>query len=54
MSDRGACVNDISLCELALKYGVTHYNSGAGVQERLEADKRIIAIIDAELERRGE
>lgn len=50
--DRAACEQDIALCELALRARITHYGDGATVGGRLERNKLIIAVIDAELARR--
>lgn len=44
--------NDISTCEVALKFGVTNY-SGGSVEERLKANKHFVEVITKELERRN-
>lgn len=45
LSDREACVNDIAWCKLALAAGVTHY-SGGEVQNRIDADEKMVQTID--------
>jgi hypothetical protein len=51
VNDWTESVNDIRLCEVALSRGITEYN-GRDVKSRLERNKQIKAMIDAELERR--
>jgi hypothetical protein len=50
--DRAASEADIRVCHMALACGVTHHKDGLPVQERLDTNKRIIEIIDAELAKR--
>ena len=42
---------DISVCESAIRCGVTSY-SGGSVEERIKANKYFVTVITAELERR--
>ena len=44
---------DIKVCELALLHDVTTY-SGGSVQARLDSNRRVVAVITAELQRRGD
>lgn len=53
IQDRSDCLSDISICEWALLLGVNEYSRGS-VQERLDRNKRIVCIINRELERRAE
>ena len=43
---------DIMTCEAALKLGITTYSIDRSVQERLDANKKIVKIIEKELARR--
>ena len=42
---------DIEICKRALAAGVTHYTGGA-VQYRLDRNRQIVEVIEAELARR--
>jgi hypothetical protein len=52
LTDRAESEADIRTCHFALACGVTHHKDGLPVQERIDGNQRIIAVIDAELERR--
>jgi len=43
--------SDISVCEVAISMGITHYSGGL-VQTRLDANQHFINVITKELERR--
>ena len=45
---------DIKVCETALSCGITHHSDGMSVEYRLETNREIVALIEAELSRRGE
>ncbi len=49
--DRAESIEDIANCEIAIKVGVKQY-SGGRVSDRLEINKKIVAKIDIELNRR--
>ena len=49
--DKQESLEDIIVCEDALKINVRHY-SGGSVQDRLDVNKRIVVKIDKELLRR--
>lgn len=51
IKDREESLVDIQVCENALLVGI-HAYSGGSTRERLEVNKKIVAKIDAELERR--
>jgi hypothetical protein len=51
IEDMAASESDIRLCEYAILQGVKEYTNGS-VEYRLEANKKIVAAIEAELERR--
>lgn len=51
INDRGSSISDIKTCELALLHGIEQY-SGGSVKDRLETNKRIVMVIDKELQRR--
>lgn len=51
--DLAESLQGILVCSLALQSGVTHHKDGLSVSERLDAERSIVAIIRAELERRG-
>jgi hypothetical protein len=44
--------DDIANCQKAVDMGILEYGDGFSVAERLEANRDIAAIIEAELERR--
>jgi hypothetical protein len=44
---------DITVCEAALRLGVTTYNNGRSVQDRLQVNVWLVKKISAELARRG-
>ena len=50
--DLQASKDDIILCEKALSMGIDYY-SGGSTKERIEKNKKIIHVIEKELERRG-
>jgi len=50
-ADRLASANDVLLCQKALALGVDTYN-GESTQKRLDVNAAIVAMVDAELERR--
>ncbi len=52
LRDRRESIEDISFCNLALMRGVTHY-SGGSVQDRINVNRMIVVLIDAELDKRG-
>ena len=52
LEDRDASLFDINLCEFALARNITEYGDSASVQSRLESNRKIVEIIDAELARR--
>jgi len=53
-TDRRASLADITLCDLALIAGTeTYFGGKSSTQYRLEQNKRIVRVIDAELERRS-
>ena len=52
-NDLAEAQGDVKLCELALLNGIDTY-SGGSVQARLDGNRRVIAVITAELQRRGE
>ena len=51
LKDRKESVDDVKICEQALKADIRSY-SGGFVQERLDTNKRIIITINVELKRR--
>lgn len=52
VADREASLKDIRICQMALALGITTYGAGQRVQERLDANQRIVDAIEAELARR--
>ena len=52
-ADLAETEEDIALCDLALKIGIREY-SGGRVQERLDTNLKIEALIETELERRDD
>lgn len=52
-TDLAASLQGILVCSMALGSGVTHHKDGLSVSERLEGERKIVATIRAELERRG-
>ncbi len=57
LTDRAETVTDIKLCEFAIRHGIESYG-GKGhdeksVQERLDANRRILSAINDELKERG-
>jgi hypothetical protein len=52
IKDKEESLADITICQKALDVGVLTY-SGGSVLERLVANRKIVAKIDKELERRG-
>jgi hypothetical protein len=52
LEDRAASAIDIAVCKRALALGVLEYGKGGSVQERLEGNRMIIEVIDAEIARR--
>ena len=53
-ADLAESIEDIAICEQALRIGITHHRDGLPVQDRIQGNRRIIAKIKAELNRRGE
>jgi predicted NACHT family NTPase len=51
--DRAESISDIEICELALENGVTHWGNAQSTQYRLDVNRRIVARIDKEIERRA-
>ena len=52
LEDRRASEADIMVCQTALAAGITQHRDGLPVQQRLDANRKIVAAIDAELARR--
>jgi hypothetical protein len=52
IKDRSECVSDIDICTRALAMNITHHRDGLSVQYRIDANRKMIEVIDAELERR--
>jgi hypothetical protein len=52
IADRQASLEDIVACEAALKIGYMQHRDGSSVQDRLESNRRIVTMIDAEIQRR--
>jgi hypothetical protein len=50
--DLRASTNDIIVCELALMQGHKTYGDGKSTQRRLDVNKQIVKMIEAELKRR--
>jgi hypothetical protein len=54
LTDLRESQNDITVCEMALTAGITVYGAGQhSVQYRLDANRRIVSVINAELTRRA-
>jgi hypothetical protein len=53
LHDLAECEADIVLCRKCLSLGVTHHSDGFPVRERIKGNEKIIALIRAELNRRG-
>lgn len=46
-------IDDVIICEAAMRLGITNHRDGFPVADRLQTNRRIIARIEAELARRG-
>jgi len=51
-ADLRACKKDFRMCEVALHFGLEQVEGCTPTHERLEGNKKMIEIIEAELERR--
>jgi hypothetical protein len=54
LQDLADTENDIVACETALAIGVTEYGDGESVQRRLDVNRQIKRVIEAELQRRDD
>jgi len=52
LDDKAESLADIEVCELALLHNIVSYSRGS-VQYRLDTNRDIVAVIDAELARRA-
>lgn len=52
-SDLQDSIEDIEICSRALAVGVTHHRDGLSVQYRIDRNRQIIEVIEAELGRRS-
>ena len=52
VNDRSLILADIKLCEKALRMGVRNDGHGNTIQDRLDANRRTVQAIEAELWRR--
>jgi hypothetical protein len=52
LKDKRECEEDIALCQKAIQHGIVSRRE-VGVQSRINANKTIVAMIEAELARRS-
>lgn len=50
--DKAESEADMVICDKCLALGITHHKDGYSVAERIASNQKIIAAIDAEIERR--
>jgi hypothetical protein len=52
LDDRAETLGDIAICKMAIAMHIVRYGDDESVYDRLACNERILALIDAELERR--